>query len=132
MAEVKDILDTIGRRKTSIARIYMKAGKGEIVVNKRDFKEYFPIETLQTIIRQPFVVTEEVDKFDVTVNVKGGGTTGQAEAIRLAIARALCELNPELRPALKKEGFLTRDPRMVERKKYGRRKARRRFQFSKR
>ncbi len=132
MAEVKDILDTIGRRKTSIARIYMKSGKGDIIVNKRDYKEYFPIGTLQTIIRQPFEVTEEVDKFDVTVNVKGGGTTGQAEAIRLAIARALCELNPELRPALKKEGFLTRDPRMVERKKYGRRKARKRFQFSKR
>ena len=132
MAEVKDIINTIGRRKTSIARIYLKAGTGDIVVNKRNFKEYFPIETLQTILMQPLTLLESGSSYDIKVNVKGGGTTGQAEAIRLAIARALCELNPDNRPPLKKEGYLTRDSRMVERKKYGRRKARRRFQFSKR
>lgn len=126
------ILNKIGRRKTSVARIYMMPGNGEITVNNRDIKNYFPFEVYQTIINQPLAVTEQMGKFDITVNVKGGGVKGQAEAIRLAISRALCEDTPEVRPALKKEGYLTRDPRMVERKKYGRRKARRRFQFSKR
>jgi small subunit ribosomal protein S9 len=125
-------ISTLGRRKTSVARIRVKAGNGSITINKRDITEYFPVETLRIIINQPFALTGEAGKFDVNVNVKGGGISGQAEAIRLAISRALTQLNPELRPVLKKEGFLTRDPRMVERKKYGRRKARRRFQFSKR
>ncbi len=126
------VINTIGRRKTSVARIYLKPGKGEITVNQRSLEDYFPSEILRTIVNQPFAVTEQLGKFDLKINVQGGGTTGQAEAIRLAISRALCEVETELRPPLKKEGFLTRDPRMVERKKYGRRKARRRFQFSKR
>ena len=127
-----DLINTIGRRKTSVARIYVKAGKGDIQVNDRDILDYFPSPILQTIVKQPLVVTESADKFDIKVNVGGGGSKGQAEAIRLAISRALCEVDSEHRPALKREGFLTRDPRMVERKKYGRRKARRAFQFSKR
>ena len=127
-----DLINTIGRRKTSVARIYVKAGKGAIQVNDRDMQDYFPSPILQTIVKQPLMVTESADKFDIKVNVGGGGSKGQAEAIRLAIARALCEVDGEHRPALKREGFLTRDPRMVERKKYGRRKARRAFQFSKR
>jgi small subunit ribosomal protein S9 len=127
-----EIINTSGRRKTSVARIYMTPGQGIITINKRDLKVYFPSEVLQTIINQPFVTLESKGKFDVTVNVKGGGTTGQAEAIRLAISKALVESDAGSRPALKKEGFLTRDPRMVERKKFGRRKARRSFQFSKR
>jgi small subunit ribosomal protein S9 len=125
-------INTIGRRKTSVARIYLTVGKGEIKINGREVAEYFPVETLQIILKQPFVTISGVDGYDVKVNVRGGGITGQAEATRMAIARALCELNPEFRPALKKDGFLTRDARMVERKKYGRAKARRRFQFSKR
>ncbi len=132
MTEVSDVINTIGRRKTSVARIYFKPGSGEIKVNKRDFKEYFPLETLQTVVCQPLALLEVDANFDIKVNVRGGGITGQAEAVRLAISRALCEYNPENRPPLKKEGFLTRDSRMVERKKYGRRKARRKFQFSKR
>ena len=127
-----DLINTIGRRKTSVARIYVKPGKGKIHVNDRDMADYFPSPILQTIVKQPLTVTEVADKFDIKVNVSGGGSKGQAEAIRLAIARALCEADQEHRPLLKKEGFLTRDPRMVERKKYGRRKARRAFQFSKR
>ncbi|MBC7920565.1 MAG: 30S ribosomal protein S9 [Ferruginibacter sp.] len=127
-----EVVNTLGRRKTSVARIYMSPGKGDILVNRRDYKEYFPTEVLQIIVNQPFNVVKVVGTYDLKVNVDGGGIAGQAEAIRLAIARALCEVNPEYRPPLKKEGFLTRDPRMVERKKYGRRKARRRFQFSKR
>jgi small subunit ribosomal protein S9 len=127
-----EILNTIGRRKTSVARIYLTPGKGDILVNERNFKDYFKSEILQTIINQPFATLAEAGKYDVIVNVKGGGITGQAEAIRMAISRALCESNATNRPALKKEGYLTRDPRMVERKKYGRRKARKRFQFSKR
>lgn len=127
-----EVLNTLGRRKTAVARIYVSAGNGTITVNQRDIKEYFPSEILQTIINQPFAVSGELGKYDVKVNVKGGGVAGQAEAVRLAIARALCEVSADFRPALKKEGFLTRDPRMVERKKYGRRKARRKFQFSKR
>jgi len=127
-----EILNTSGRRKTSVARVYMTAGHGNITINDRDIKVYFPTEVLQTIVNQPFATLEAVGKYDVKVNVKGGGTSGQAEAIRLAITKALIEENAETRPALKKEGFITRDPRMVERKKFGRRKARRSFQFSKR
>ncbi len=127
-----DIINTVGRRKTSIARAYVKEGKGEIVINKRSIENYFPFEIYRNIVNQPFETCEVAGKFDVKVNVKGGGTKGQAEAIRLAISRALVEKDPEFRLKLKPEGFLTRDPRMVERKKYGRRKARKRFQFSKR
>ena len=127
-----DRINTIGRRKTAISRIYMSAGSGAILVNGKDYKQYFPTEVLQIILNQPFASVNGVGGYDVKVNVQGGGVSGQAEATRMAIARALVELNAEFRPALKKEGFLTRDSRMVERKKYGRRKARRRFQFSKR
>ena len=125
-------INSIGRRKTSVARIYLKPGKGEFKVNDRDFEEYFPLAFHQIVVKQPLTTVNEDGNFDIKVNVDGGGFKGQAEAIQLAIARALCEVDPENRPALKKEGLLTRDPRMVERKKYGRRKARKRFQFSKR
>ncbi len=127
-----ETISTIGRRKTSVARINMIAGKGKIEVNNRELANYFPSEILQTIVKQPLVKVEQDGKFDVKVNVFGGGLTGQAEAVRLAISRALVEVDAEHKPALKSEGFMTRDPRMVERKKPGRRKARRRFQFSKR
>ena len=127
-----DVVNTIGRRKTSVARLYMQTGKGNITVNNKDLKVYFPTEVMQTIVKQPLSLIDQAGNYDITVNVDGGGIRGQAEAIRLAIARALVENDSENRPPLKKEGFLTRDPRMVERKKYGRRKARRRFQFSKR
>ncbi|MFD2572608.1 30S ribosomal protein S9 [Spirosoma soli] len=127
-----DRINTIGRRKTAISRIYLSAGSGAISVNGKDYKQYFPTEVLQIILNQPFATVNGVGGYDVKVNVRGGGVAGQAEATRMAIARALVELNADFRPALKKEGFLTRDSRMVERKKYGRRKARRRFQFSKR
>jgi small subunit ribosomal protein S9 len=127
-----ELINTIGRRKTSVARIYVKSGKGNIEVNERSMSEYFPSPILQTIVKQPLESTEGEGKYDIKVNVVGGGSKGQAEAIRLAIARALCKVDEEYRPILKKEGFLTRDPRMVERKKYGKRKARRAFQFSKR
>lgn len=127
-----DVINTLGRRKTSVARLYMSAGKGEIKINNRDLKEYFPFEIYQTIVKQPIILVNEDGNFDIKVNVNGGGLKGQAEAIRLAISRALTKSNLDYRPVIKKEGFLTRDPRMVERKKYGRRKARKRFQFSKR
>ncbi len=127
-----EVINTIGRRKTSVARIYMQPGKGDIKVNNKDMQEYFPVDIMQIIVKQPLVTVDADGKYDIKVNVDGGGVKGQAEAIRLAIARALCEVDAEFRPPLKKEGFLTRDSRMVERKKYGRRKARRRFQFSKR
>jgi len=127
-----DVINTIGRRKTSVARIYMQPGKGKITVNNKDMKEYFPVDIMQIIVQQPFATIEAEGKYDIKINVDGGGVKGQAEAIRLAIARALCEVDEENRPPLKKEGFLTRDSRMVERKKYGRRKARKKFQFSKR
>jgi small subunit ribosomal protein S9 len=126
------IINAIGRRKTSIARVYVKPGKGDIKVNDRDLKEYFISEIHQTLVKQALAALKLEASYDVTVNVEGGGVTGQAEAVRLGIARALVELNPESKPALRKEGFMTRDSRMVERKKPGRRKARRRFQFSKR
>jgi len=127
-----DVTNTLGRRKTSVARLYMTPGKGDILVNGREFKEYFPSEILQIIVNQPFAAVKAQGTYDLKVSVDGGGIAGQAEAIRMALSRALCEVNGEFRPALKKEGFLTRDPRMVERKKPGRRKARRKFQFSKR
>lgn len=126
------IIQKLGRRKTSVARIRMVSGTGKVTVNKKDYKEYFPQPTLQTIIQQAFDTIEGDAKFDVIATCNGCGITGQAEAIRLAISRGLCEDDAENRPALKKEGFLTRDPRMVERKKPGRRKARKKFQFSKR
>lgn len=129
---MEEVVNTIGRRKTSVARLYMQPGKGDIQVNGRELKDYFPSDVLRIIVQQPFSLLEKNDSFDIKVNVEGGGFKGQAEAIRLAISRALCQIDPENRPPLKKEGFLTRDPRMVERKKYGKRKARRAFQFSKR
>jgi small subunit ribosomal protein S9 len=121
-----------GRRKTAVARVYLRPGTGTIKVNRRDFETYFPNRVLKMIIRQPLAITETADKFDIVVNVAGGGMTGQAGAIRHGLSRALLEFNPELRPKLKGAGFLTRDAREVERKKYGQPKARRRFQFSKR
>lgn len=127
-----EVIHKIGRRKTAVARIYISEGKGNITVNKRDLKSYFPTGTLQYKVLQPFTLTDTADNFDVKVNVYGGGMTGQAEAVRLAISRALCEINDEHRGVLKPEGLLTRDPRMVERKKYGQKKARKKFQFSKR
>jgi small subunit ribosomal protein S9 len=127
-----DTIHTIGRRKASVARIYMSKGKGVITVNKKDYKDFFPVEVLQKKVVQPFTALELEGKFDVKVNVNGGGNTGQADAIKLAIARALCKLDEENRAALKVEGLLTRDSRVVERKKYGHKKARRSFQFSKR
>lgn len=129
---MSETINALGRRKTSVARVYLAAGSGQITVNNRKLEDYFPNEILQTIVNQPILTTEAAGQFDIFVNVKGGGVSGQAEAVRMAVSRALIENNGEVRPALKKEGFLTRDPRMVERKKYGRRKARRRFQFSKR
>ena len=121
-----------GRRKKSVARVYLTPGKGEVVINKRNMDEYFGLETLKVIVRQPFVATGTNEKFDVMVNVHGGGFTGQAGAIRHGIARALLQVDSVYRPVLKKEGFLTRDPRMKERKKYGLKAARRAPQFSKR
>ena len=121
-----------GRRKTSVARVYLRPGSGKILVNKRDFDDYFPNQVLKMVIRQPLLLTETADKFDILVNVDGGGPSGQAGAIRHGISRALLEYNGELRPQLKAVGFLTRDARKVERKKYGQPKARKRFQFSKR
>jgi len=127
-----EITHTIGRRKTSIARFYIKRGTGAINVNNKDYKVYFPSMPLQYAVTQVFEISNTKDQYDVDVNVNGGGVTGQAHAIRLAIARALCNINPEYRPILKPFGVLTRDPRMVERKKPGQKKARKRFQFSKR
>ncbi len=127
-----DVINTIGRRKTSVARIYMQPGKGKISINNKDMQEYFPVDIMQIIVKQPLTVVDVDGKYDIKVNVGGGGVRGQAEAVRLAIARALCKVDEEFRPPLKAEGFLTRDARMVERKKYGRKKARKKFQFSKR
>ena len=121
-----------GRRKTSVARVYLRPGNGDIKVNRRAFENYFPNEALQMIIRQPLKLTETVGKFDILVNVDGGGTAGQAGAVRHGITRALLEYNPDFRPSLKKAGLITRDPRKKERKKYGQKGARKRFQFSKR
>ena len=127
-----DVINTSGRRKNALARLYMSEGKGEFTINNRDYKDYFPTGTLQYKINQPFNLTENAGKFDIKVNVAGGGITGQAEAVRLAISKALVELDAENKPALKAEGLTTRDPRMVERKKFGQRKARKKVQFSKR
>lgn len=121
-----------GRRKSSVARVYLVPGTGKVMINKRDIDEYFGLETLKVIVRQPLTLTETVDKFDVLVNVKGGGYTGQAGAIRHGVSRALLEVDGDFRPVLKSNGFLTRDPRMKERKKYGLKAARRAPQFSKR
>ncbi len=127
-----EIINTSGRRKTSVARIYMKKGSGNIEVNGRDYKTYFPTPTLQYYVTQSLTVSKVAGEYDVTVNVAGGGITGQAQAIRLAIAKALVEINPDYKKDLRAEGLVTRDPRMVERKKFGQKKARARFQFSKR
>jgi len=127
-----DTVHKIGRRKTAVARVYLSEGKGAIIVNGKDYKSYFTTGTLQYKVQQPLMLTENLTSYDIKVNVYGGGVTGQAEAIRLAITRALVYINPEHRAILKPEGLLTRDPRMVERKKFGQKKARKKFQFSKR
>ena len=127
-----DTVHKIGRRKTAVARIYISEGKGNITVNKKDYKDYFTTGTLQYKVQQPLMLTDHLTSYDIKVNVYGGGVTGQAEAIRLAITRALVSIEPEHRIILKPEGLLTRDPRMVERKKFGQKKARKKFQFSKR
>ncbi len=127
-----EVYNAIGRRKSSCARVRIKPGNGKITVNNRECLEYFRRETLKMVVEQPFEVTETLGKFDVEANIAGGGLSGQAGALRLGIARALIEYNQELRPELKAAGYLTRDSRVVERKKYGRPKARKRFQFSKR
>lgn len=126
------VTHTIGRRKTSIARVFLKEGKGDITVNKKNFKDYFNTPTLHYKLEQAFALTETTGQYDVMVNVEGGGITGQAEAIRLGISRALVEINADYKPMLKADGLMTRDPRMVERKKFGQKKARKKFQFSKR
>lgn len=127
-----EVVNTIGRRKSAVARVYVSEGKGNITINKRELKEYFPAETLQYIVLQPLNLLEIAEKYDIKANLDGGGPKGQAEALRLAISRALIEIDAESRPQLKSAGFLTRDPREVERKKPGQPKARKRFQFSKR
>jgi len=127
-----DVINALGRRKASVARVYITKGKGNITVNDRDFKEYFPVAILQHKLNEPFKATNTESQFDVKVNVSGGGINGQTEAIRLGIARALVKVNEEYKPLLRAEDLMTRDPRMVERKKPGQKKARKRFQFSKR
>jgi len=127
-----DVINVIGRRKTAVARIYMSEGSGKITINKRDLNDYFTTGTLQYIATQAFSCTDTVGKYDVKVNLDGGGIKGQAEAMRLAIARALVQIDEEYRPTLKADGLMRRDPRMVERKKPGQPKARKKFQFSKR
>ncbi|WP_321289621.1 30S ribosomal protein S9 [uncultured Sunxiuqinia sp.] len=127
-----EVVNTLGRRKSAVARTYISEGKGNVTINKRDLKEYFPNGTLQYIVMQPLNLLGVADQYDVKVNLDGGGIKGQAEALRLAISRALIEIDPEARAVLKQAGFLTRDPREVERKKPGQPKARKRFQFSKR
>jgi small subunit ribosomal protein S9 len=127
-----EVIHTIGRRKTSVARIFVSEGKGNITVNKKVYSEYFPTPTLQYKVVQPLALTGTEGNYDIKVTVVGGGTNGQAEAVRLAVSRALCQINEEHRSVLKPEGLLTRDPRMVERKKFGQKKARKKFQFSKR
>ena len=127
-----EVIHKIGRRKTAVARVYVSKGKGNITVNKKDVNTYFPTATLQYKVNQPLVMTGNEKNFDIKVNVYGGGVTGQAEAVRLALSRAMCEVDAENRSVLKPEGLLIRDPRMVERKKFGQKKARKKFQFSKR
>ncbi len=125
-------VNAVGRRKAAVARVIVKEGNGQIIINKRALDVYFPSSILQYIVKQPLLTLEVAEKYDIKVNLNGGGYKGQAEALRLAIARALVKINPEDKPALRAEGFMTRDPRVVERKKPGRPKARKRFQFSKR
>ncbi|MCE3297275.1 MAG: ribosomal protein [Crocinitomicaceae bacterium] len=127
-----EIINTLGRRKTSVARVYLQKGSGSVTVNNKDYKEFFPVAMLQSKIQQPFNLTETVGQYDVKVNVMGGGINGQAEAIRLGISRALVKISEDMKPVLKADGLMTRDPRMVERKKPGQPKARKKFQFSKR
>jgi small subunit ribosomal protein S9 len=127
-----EVINTIGRRKAAIARVYLSEGKGSVTVNNKDYKEYFPTGTLQYIVQQPLDLLKVTDKYDIKANLDGGGVKGQAEALRLGIARALVKINEEDKSALRAAGFLTRDPRQVERKKPGQPKARKRFQFSKR
>ena len=127
-----ETIHTIGRRKAAVARIYLSKGKGDIIVNGKDFRDYFPVQTMQYKLEQPFKILDISAQYDVNVNVQGGGTTGQAEAIRLAISRALCEVNLDNRTSLKSEGLLTRDARVVERKKPGQKKSRKKFQWVKR
>ncbi|MFK7813821.1 MAG: 30S ribosomal protein S9 [Maribacter sp.] len=127
-----ETIHKIGRRKTAVARVYLSDGKGKITINSKDLTDYFPTATLQYKVNQPFTLTDTLGNYDVKVNVYGGGITGQAEAIRLALSRIMCEIDAENRLVLKPEGLLTRDPRMVERKKFGQKKARKKFQFSKR
>ena len=122
----------VGRRKNAVARVILRSGKGNVTVNKKEFDTYFPLKTHRDDVLLPLQITENIGNYDVYANARGGGVSGQAEAIRLGIARALVEINPDFRPALKAQGLLRRDPRMVERKKYGQPKARKRFQFSKR
>ena len=127
-----EVTNSLGRRKTATARVIIKPGQGSITIKGKDITTYFPTMMLQQVINEPLVVTNTVGQFDITANIDGGGVSGQAEALRMAISRALCEINPEYRPSLKSKGFLRRDSRMVERKKYGQPKARKKFQFSKR
>jgi small subunit ribosomal protein S9 len=127
-----EVINTLGRRKTAVARIFLKEGSGKIQVNKKDYKEYFPTKVLQFTVEEPLTILGVLDKYDILANIDGGGFKGQAEALSLALARAMCKINPENRPQLKAKELLRRDPRMVERKKPGQKKARKRFQFSKR
>lgn len=127
-----EVVNALGRRKTSVARVYLMKGTGKLTVNKRDYKEFFPVAMLQSKVEQPFTLTDTLGQYDIKVNVAGGGVNGQAEAIRLGISRALVEVSADFKPLLKAEGLMTRDPRMVERKKPGQPKARKKFQFSKR
>ncbi|MDR3308545.1 MAG: 30S ribosomal protein S9 [Tannerella sp.] len=127
-----EVVNAVGRRKAAVARVYVKEGSGKIIINDRDLENYFPSSILQYVVKQPLTTLNVAEQYDVKINLDGGGFKGQAEAARLGITRALIEINPESKPALKAEGFVTRDPRAVERKKPGRPKARKRFQFSKR
>ena len=129
---IMEVVNTVGRRKAAVARVFVKPGKGEIAINRKSLEVYFPLDILQFQVKQPLLATNTAENYDITINLDGGGIKGQAEAARLGIARALCEIDAEFRPVLKKNGFLTRDPREVERKKPGQPGARRKFQFSKR
>lgn len=127
-----EVINALGRRKAAVARVFVKNGSGKITINKKDINDFFPNPLLQYVVKQPLVKLSVEDKYDIAINVEGGGYTGQSEAARLGIARALVKINPEDKPALRAEGFMTRDPRVVERKKPGQPKARKKFQFSKR
>ena len=127
-----EVVNTVGRRKAAVARVYVKPGQGNITINKKSLETYFPLEILRFVVKQPLLVTNTAESYDITINLDGGGIKGQAEAARLGIARALCQIDAEMRPVLKKNGFMTRDPREVERKKPGQPSARAKFQFSRR